>query len=63
MLGKMDRMSPGQLRRLMSQRSIRAYLERRRNERHAVGSRLDFAWLDQDRSNLVTRLEKITLTS
>ena len=64
MLGKMDPMSPEQLRRLMSDRSIRAYIEQRRNERRAAGSRLgfaiasvvadrtthDWAWLDQDRA-------------
>jgi hypothetical protein len=52
------------LRQFMGDRSIRAYLEQRRFERHVVGSRLDFAiaavvanrtssdwaWLDQDQS-------------
>jgi len=52
------------LRRLMSDRSIRARLEQRRNERHADASRFglaiasvmvnrstsDWGWLDQDRS-------------
>jgi hypothetical protein len=65
MLGKLHPMDPAKLRRFMSDRSIRAYLEQRRNERRAVGSRLgfaiaivvanrtgsDWAWFDQDRSN------------
>lgn len=65
MLGKLDPMNPERLRQLMSDRSTRAYLEQRRNERCARRSRLGFAiamvvanrtvsnraWLDQDRSN------------
>jgi hypothetical protein len=65
MLRKLDPMNPEKLRQLMSDRSIRAHLEQRRNERLARRSRLGFAiamvvanrtvsnwgWLDQDRSN------------
>lgn len=57
-------MDPARIRRLMSDRSLRGFLEQRRNERRAVGSRLgsaiavvlanrngsDWAWLDQDRA-------------
>jgi hypothetical protein len=64
MVDKLDPMSPEKLRQLMGDRSVRAYLEQRRNERAVIGSRLGFAlaavaanrvssnwaWLDQDRS-------------
>jgi hypothetical protein len=61
---KVDPMNPAIIRRLMSDASLRGYLEQRRNERRARGSRLsyaiaavvanrtntDWAWLDQDRA-------------
>jgi hypothetical protein len=64
MIDKLDPMNPLKLRRLMTDRSIRAFLEQRRNERHADRSRFglaiamvvanrttaNWAWLDQDRS-------------
>jgi hypothetical protein len=57
-------MSAETFRRLMTNRSVGAYLEQRRNERRAAGARLgvalalvlanragnDWAWLDQDRA-------------
>jgi hypothetical protein len=64
MIDKLDPMNPLTLRRLMADRSIRALLEQRRNERRADRSRFglaiamvvanrttaNWAWLDQDRS-------------
>jgi hypothetical protein len=64
MIDKLDPMNAQKLRRLMSDRSIRAFLEQRRNERRADRSRFglaiamvvanrttpNWAWLDQDRS-------------
>ena len=64
MTDNLDPMNPLTLRRLVSDRSIRAFLEQRRNERAADRSRFglaiamvvanrtaaNWAWLDQDRS-------------
>jgi len=64
MIDNPDPMNAQKLRRLMSDRSIRAFLEQRRNERRADRSRFglaiamvvanrtasNWAWLDQDRS-------------
>jgi hypothetical protein len=64
MIDKVDPMNTLKLRRLMADRSIRAFLEQRRNERRADSSRFglavamvvanrtasNWAWLDQDRS-------------
>jgi len=64
MTDNLDPMNPLTLRRLVSDRSIRAFLEQRRNERRADRSRFglaiamvvanrtasNWAWLDQDRS-------------
>jgi hypothetical protein len=64
MIDNLDPMNAQTLRRLMSDRSIRAFLEQRRNERRADSSRFglavamvvanrtasNWAWLDQDRS-------------
>ena len=64
MIDEVDPMDPQKLRRLMSDRSVRAFLAQRRNERRADRSRFglaiamvvanrtasNWAWLDQDRS-------------
>ena len=64
MIDNLDPMNAPKLRRLMSDRSIRGFLEQRRNERRADRSRFglaiamvvanrttaNWAWLDQDRS-------------
>jgi hypothetical protein len=64
MIDSREPMNTQKLRRLMSDRSIRAFLEQRRNERRADRSRFglaiamvvanrttaNWAWLDQDRS-------------
>ena len=64
MIDNPDPMNAQKLRRLMSDRSIRAFLEQRRNERRADRSRFglaiamvvanrtasNWAWLDQDLS-------------